>query len=271
MFTPGGHISETTEKRISHWESPDCWRLLVQDFPGLFVVVDFDARILVSNLPSHELPQQASVGQNLLKAVRAEYQTALEEAVHGAHQSGDIRQVEVQLAGLKSTRWYSATVGPVRENGLVAAVAVAFTDVTEYKQAEAEQRASENRYRLLAESSTDIVVRCSGDGTLHYVSPACVAISEFSQAELIGRNVLDLVHPEDSQTVSDLLADMPSVGDIRRSEFRLQSASGRHVWVEMTARLVRPETSQTPELICAIRDISKRHATLEALRSDIAP
>lgn len=270
MFTPGGHTTDAVEAQFSSWDSPDRWRLLVQDFPGLLLVVDTEGRILVSNYHSRELPHAPASGRSLWPAISNRFRDQIEEAVAVVQATGDIRQLEFQLSGPETAPWFSATLGPVREDGRIMAVALACSDITRYKRQEAERQASESRYRLLAESSTDIVLRSTIDGTLNYISPACQAIVGYSQAELVGQNAFDYVHPDDVGTVRALIAELHDAGDQRRLEFRVQHRTDGLRWVEATVRRVHTDRDNAPELICSVRDISRRHATLEALRESEA-
>ena len=58
-------------------------------------------------------------------------------------------------------------------------------------------RTSERLHRLLAENSSDMVIRGSRDGVIRYASPASVALLGYAPDELVGMTVAELTHPED--------------------------------------------------------------------------
>jgi PAS domain S-box-containing protein len=64
------------------------------------------------------------------------------------------------------------TSTPIIENGRRTGVVVTFSDITERKRAEGALREQEQRYRLLAEHSTDLISRHAPDGVFLYASPA---------------------------------------------------------------------------------------------------
>lgn len=125
---------------------------------------------------------------------------------------------------------------------------------------------SEQRYRMLADYSSDIIVRTSLDDTLLYVSPGVEEILGWTAAELVGMASIDLIHPEDRHLLEEELAQLG--GALARStiEFRCRHRLGHYLWVESAARRVFDTGPQQPgEIIRSIRDISKRKRAEEAL------
>jgi PAS domain S-box-containing protein len=84
------------------------------------------------------------------------------------------------------------------EQGEVVALIGLFQDVTDQVRNLENLTASEARYRLLAENTSDVIVRCALDGTLLYVSPACRAMG-YEPEDLIGTPADRLVHPDDRE------------------------------------------------------------------------
>jgi PAS domain S-box-containing protein len=84
------------------------------------------------------------------------------------------------------------------EQGEVVALIGLFQDVTDQVRNLENLTASEARYRLLAENTSDVIVRCALDGTLLYVSPACRAMG-YEPEDLIGTPADRLIHPDDRE------------------------------------------------------------------------
>jgi len=69
-------------------------------------------------------------------------------------------------------------------------------DVTESRARELALRDSEQRYRMLTERATDVIIRYDTVGVIEFASPS---VRQFGYApdDLVGRNIAELVHADD--------------------------------------------------------------------------
>ncbi|PWU04723.1 MAG: hypothetical protein C5B52_00870, partial [Bacteroidetes bacterium] len=70
-------------------------------------------------------------------------------------------------------------------------------DITEQKKAEEALVQSEQKFRLLAENSEDIISVHSVDGIIQYLSPSVQTVLGYKEMEVIGTSVISLVHEDD--------------------------------------------------------------------------
>jgi diguanylate cyclase (GGDEF)-like protein/PAS domain S-box-containing protein len=115
----------------------------------------------------------------------------------------------------------------VDQNGEVAGLIGVITDVTGYKETERALEASEARFRVLTESSLDLISVVDAEGALLYQSPALRRLLGYEPTETHGRNVIDMVHPDDREAAR---AAFRRVIETRHSsepvEFRLRHRNG---------------------------------------------
>ncbi|HEY2627475.1 MAG TPA: EAL domain-containing protein, partial [Usitatibacter sp.] len=115
----------------------------------------------------------------------------------------------------------------VDQKGDVAGLIGVITDVTRYKETERALEASEARFRVLTESSIDLISVIDADGTMQYQSAALRHLLGFDPADTVGKNVFDLVHRDD---VEHVRAAFRRITDTRALtepvEMRLQHRDG---------------------------------------------
>ncbi|MBV6699300.1 EAL domain-containing protein [Kitasatospora aureofaciens] len=122
----------------------------------------------------------------------------------------------------------------------------------------------EAHFRSLVQGSSDVIIIAGANGVLSYVSPAALGVYGRDPEELVGGNLLDLVHPED---VDRVLAEVrrylarvrltahrsPGTAEpSARVECRISSGDGEWLHVESTVSRHRDG------LILNSRDVTER-------------
>ncbi len=102
----------------------------------------------------------------------------------------------------------------VDQQGEVAGLIGVVTDVTRYKETERALEASEARFRVLTESSLDLISVIEADGTLRYQSGALRSLLGYDPADTAGKNVFEMVHRDDAD---HLRAAMRRIIETRQS------------------------------------------------------
>ena len=128
--------------------------------------------------------------------------------------------------------------------------------------------ASWRRYQAMIEHSSDALVltRPMAGGIL-YASPAMERVLGYSAADLRGREVMALVHPETLDTAIKLRAELlHTPGKVSVDELRMLHKDGSWRWVELTRKNLLEEPS-VRAVVMNFRDIDERkHAEAERAR-----
>ena len=132
-------------------------------------------------------------------------------------------------------RWFVRSAHPVRDdpdtpNGSVAG----YRDIQAEVEAEELLAASERRYRLLAETMTDLVEEYDTEWNLVWASPSSQALLGFSPDELVGSFAPNLIHPDEDTAADRTAVDQglnEGITQYRRRVRRLR-ADGSYIWVD---------------------------------------
>lgn len=138
-------------------------------------------------------------------------------------------------------------------------------DITEQRLAEEALRESEERYRQLVEVSPEAIVVQSG-GRFVYVNPAAVSLWGASGVEdLVGKSVLDVVHPDYRGMVAQRIQEIEENGTpAPLSMQRHIRLDGEVIDVEVTSL---PFTFRgRPAVQAVIRDVTERTRARDALK-----
>lgn len=111
---------------------------------------------------------------------------------------------------------------------------LSWEDVTERFQATQRIAASEQRYRLLADNSSDLIAHIRDD-TVVWVSPSVEAILGAPAQYWLGRNVFDAIPPEDQPANRARMAAVVAGGTVKE-RVRLVSADGVTHWLDLHAK-----------------------------------
>jgi diguanylate cyclase (GGDEF)-like protein/PAS domain S-box-containing protein len=145
---------------------------------------------------------------------------------------------------------------------LLATVRGMQRELAQRRAAEAAARETSARYRELAESSRDTILRLKLDGTLRYVSPSIEELLGYRPQELSGATGASLVDPRDVGVVERAMGRLRSGAEHASATYRCRRKDGTVVWIESLFRLIRdPQTNAPSEAIANCRDVTRRMNT----------
>jgi PAS domain S-box-containing protein len=148
-------------------------------------------------------------------------------------------------------------------DGSVHGILAMSVDVSERAFAEEALRKSQELYRKVVETSTDLVVLIELDGTIAYVSPSSREILGAEPETLVGTAYADSIHPDDFGATIEALRIVHSGGRVSPTVARVRHADGTWVLMEGVPAPVLGEDGE-PELVLAVvRDVTERERQAE--------
>ena len=152
---------------------------------------------------------------------------------------GAVRGFELRMRRRDGTTVWVAIDGRAVRNpdGGTLGWQASVVDISERKHVEEALRESEERFRLLAEDSTDVITRVSTQSIMRYVSPASRELYGYDPEEMVGHSAWDYIHPEDHAMVRQTGKAVRVPGSHALAvEFRARRRDGSYVWVESKVR-----------------------------------
>lgn len=141
-------------------------------------------------------------------------------------------------------------------NGLPSAMVI-FRDISMRKEMEAALIESEERFRLIAENSSDLISTHDEQGNYLYVSPACREILQYEPDELLTRSAYDFVHPQDVESTTTGHLELLKKG-YNVMTYQVRKKDGEYIWFEVSLRLLRYGEDESSKIIAVSRNITER-------------
>ena len=102
------------------------------------------------------------------------------------------------------------------------------------------------------------------DGIIRYMGPQ-IGRYGFSPEMVIGRKLMEFVHPDDLDLVKNDFEHSIFTGEKLPTQFRMTGKDGVLFWVEDNGMIQRDDNGKTVGLTGVLRDITKRKETEDAL------
>jgi diguanylate cyclase (GGDEF)-like protein/PAS domain S-box-containing protein len=119
--------------------------------------------------------------------------------------------------------------------------------------------ASQELYRMIAENSSDVVIRSSLDGRFEWVSPSVTEVLGWSPKDMVGKLASDFVHPDDVATspTPEENRDRGRIG----LRVRMRDLAGSYHWVDTT---FRPATDSSGAVVARVGSVRLADAEVAA-------
>lgn len=143
------------------------------------------------------------------------------------------------------------------------------TDISQRVQARAALKESEEKYRLLVENQTDLIVKVDTENRFQFVSPSYCETFGKAEDELLGNTFMPLVHEEDRGSTAEAMKRLYQSPYSVYLEQRALTKDGWR-WLGWSDTAVRDEHGEVVAIIGVGRDITERKEAEEKLRQSEA-
>jgi diguanylate cyclase (GGDEF)-like protein/PAS domain S-box-containing protein len=145
-------------------------------------------------------------------------------------------------------------------------------EIGERREMERALRASERNYRDLVDSVNSIILRWDARGRVVFMNPYGLKFFGYAMEELIGKNVVGTIVPENEsisrRDLANLMVEIQQDPDrFRNNENENITRDGRRVWIYWTNRAITDDDGGIVEILSVGNDITgRRHMEAELRR-----
>ncbi len=119
---------------------------------------------------------------------------------------------------------------------------------------------AQNRYRVLVETSRDVIFALSNTGQLTYISPACLTLTGYTPEELLvdPQPFARLLRVEDAQRVAAYFQQALTISDPAELEIQIVRQDAHSRWITLTCAAIHDALGSTSGVQGTARDITQR-------------
>jgi len=131
-------------------------------------------------------------------------------------------------------------------------------DILLLRRNEAALRDQSQLLQNIIDTAADLLSVTDLEGNFKFVGPSH-GILGYDPVSLVGRNVMELVHPDDYRETATAFADfMANREDGRKAEYRYRRADGDYLWFETIGKFILDNAGNPKEILFNTRNITAR-------------
>lgn len=217
-------------------ESEEKFRSVLEHSPDIIFIVDRQMRIQFINRAPSGLAIDSVLGTSYLDYVHTGDRATVETVIQQVFETGEPSSYEIQARGTNDAlAWYATRIALMKNKVGKQRALLITTDITERKRTEETIMENEGRYRRLVEHSPyGVVIHIQGQ--VVYGNPTAVTlIGAKTLDEMLGKPVIDIVHPDSRPAVIQRLREMSEGKEVPLLQEKFICFDGRVIDVEVIA------------------------------------
>lgn len=250
-------------------ESEEKYRLLVNHMNDLIIEFD-DQRCLLFVSPSYcELfgrTEEEILGVDFMRFIDPSDRARVAESFEHIQRPPHTAFHEERALTKNGTRWLAwSSRATLHADGRVKSVISVGRDITEQKEAEERVRQSEQQFRDLFDSISDIVYTQDMQGRFLTVNPSLLQVFGYDEEEILGRAASDFMKPEFKPLFqTDYLEALRTKGYHEGIAFYF-TKEGKRLYLEYRSVLVQPGEGE-PYISGTGRDVTEKVAAQKKIQ-----
>jgi PAS domain S-box-containing protein len=234
------------------------------------IIIELDSHGIVLNA-SRVLPGYSNndiIGKNFCDWAAPEYHIVMMQSLENVFSKAKLQSYQSRALGINhEIRWYLSRLSPVVVGTEVKKAILIMSDITDQRYAEEALRESEENYRVITQSSLDIIFIIDKFGKQLFFNESVERILGYQVNELIGRSFTELIPLE---RLPDCLSELKNIF-LHQKTFNFSTQmyhkDGYLIDVEIGGQLVKLKGENAAQ--GTITDITKKKRAEEELKRSL--
>lgn len=213
-------------------KSDSLQKAIISALPDLIFRSSADGTFIDYHAPDNDLlivPPEEFIGKKPIDFMPPDLANELTKIINRVVTTQELVNYEYSLNLNDKEYDFEGRIVPFGTNEVLAII----RNVTDKKIAEKGIKESEERFKSLVHNISDIISLIDENGFIKYQSSSIKQIMGYEENELQGKNIFEIVHPEDHLVVAQAFKNaIENEGNSPVAEFRLLNKNGEYIYLE---------------------------------------
>jgi len=252
---------QKTEEELEH---------LVENSPISIILINQEAKVIDINAKFTEVfgyEKEEIIDKNIfnLPSVPADKVNLLKEIFSGYLKGKPLDTMKLNVTTKNGNNIYIDPRVSLISFGGEKIFQISIKNITQKKRTERALKESEEKYRLITENINDLIAVVNKNFEYEYINENITQkVMGYTEEDVIGKNVLNFIHPEDMEWAKDEIKNGFQEGE-GEGQVRFLHKDGHWVWLKVKGRTFLDSNGELKGLIIS-RDNTEEMKAKEKLR-----
>jgi len=247
-------------------KSEEMLKVIAEHAGDIILSLDEEGTILFTNRVMQGFEKKDIIGRNFCEWTLPEYHDLMCESLNNVFTMGLAQSYQSRAIGSDhEIRWYLSRISPVHADGNVKNVVLSITDINDKKKEEKALQVSEENYRLIAQSTFDVIFIIDRFGKQLFFNKSVERVLGYKIEELVGQSFTDILPDNCVDEYHRQLGNIFLYKEVCRFVTIMVHKDGHLVDVEINIKLVKLKGEYVGQ--GSIRDITVRKQAEEEFKN----
>lgn len=235
LYCVGRDITESAKAEKQQRDSERRFKALVQEGSDMIAVVDGSGQYIYASPTSSNIlnihPDEF-IGKNAFDFIHPDDKEAVYHCLQRV-----FKEKRVPIPPFRfqhkdgSWRWVETILTNLLQDPDVEGIVANSRDITEKILTNEALKKSEQRFKALVQEGPDLCTVLDKNGIYQYISPTYPIILGYTEAELLGQNAFEYIHPDDREQLYAEFRKLETTHRVASSPYRYLKKNGQWCWM----------------------------------------